>query len=276
MRRALLLAALLLAGCGGGGDERERAQPTAAPTAVPTAAPVAREAGPDPAGIVTERVGRGAQTAFVIRPDSGGPHPLVLFLHGWGATLPPNYRPWLDHLARRGNAVIYPRYQESFLTPPDQVLGNLIAGVRLALRRTGGRVRPETLVAVGHSAGGALSADYAAIARAARLPAPRAILALYPGRTLRGVAAGIPEVAPERIAAGTRVVALAGANDATVGTAPARRIVASATSVPGARRTYELISDPAVSDHLGPQRATAASRRTFWRRLDDLIAQVRG
>jgi len=238
--------------------------------------PPASETGPNPPGIVTERFGRGAQATFVIRPDTDGPHPTVLFLHGWGATLPPNYRPWLDHLARRGNAVLYPRYQESFLSPPDQVLGNVIAGVRLALRGAGPRLRTDGLVVVGHSAGGALSADYAAVARSARLPVPEAILALYPGRTLRGAGAGIPEVAPGRIPSTTRVVALAGADDSTVGTRPARRIVAAATSVPRARRTYELIRAPAVADHLGPQRADAASRRTFWRRLDALIEQARG
>ncbi len=85
-----------LAGCGGAGPDE------------------------DPRRILTERVGRGPQTAFVIRPDVDGPLPVVLFLHGWGATLPRNYRPWLDHLARRGNAVIYPRYQDSVLTPPSQ------------------------------------------------------------------------------------------------------------------------------------------------------------
>jgi acetyl esterase/lipase len=254
MAAALLTTALLTTSCGGAKEEGRRAEAKAP-------------------GLITERFGRGAQTTFVIRPKRAGPHPAVIFLHGWGATLPANYRPWLDHLARQGNAVIYPRYQDSFLTPPDQVLGNLIAGVRLALART--PIRPETLVVAGHSAGGALSADYAAIATSARLPAPRAILSLYPGRTLRGIDTGIPEVAPGRIPRATRIVALAGADDATVGTAPAKRIVASATGVPRARRTYELIRDPAVSDHLGPQRATTASRRTFWRRLDALIARAR-
>lgn len=227
----------------------------------------------DPRRIVTEQVGRGPQTAFVIRPDVDGPLPVVLFLHGWGATLPPNYRPWLDHLARRGNAVIYPRYQDSVLTPPDQALGNLIAGVRLALGRV--EVRRDTLVVAGHSAGGALAADYAAVARTAGLPVPRAIFAAYPGRRLRDVAPSIPEVAPRLIPAATRIVALGGARDAVVGTAPARRIVRAATSVPRAARRYVLVRDPAVSDHLGPQRAGPVTRRTFWRRLDALIAEVR-
>lgn len=261
---ALLLSLIPVATACGGGDEQA------------TRPPPVRETGPNPPGITTERFGRGAQATYLVRPDTKGPHPVVLFLHGWGATLPPNYRPWLDHLARQGNAVLYPRYQDSFLTSPDQVHGNLIAGVRLALGGAAKRLDADGLVVVGHSAGGALSADYAAVAESARLPAPRAILALYPGRTLRGVSTGIPEVAPERIPAGTRIVALGGADDTTVGTAPARRIVSTATSVPRPRRTYELIREPRVADHLGPQRSDTASRRVFWRRLDVLIARARG
>ncbi len=127
----------------------------------------------------------------------------------------------------------------------------------------------------GHSAGGALAADYAAIARQARLPVPRAILSAYPGRRLRDVAPGIPEVAPALIPPSVRIESLGGARDTVVGTAPAQRIARAATAVPRTRRRYSLIRDPAVSDHLGPQRADPASRRVFWRRLDALIGAAR-
>ena len=248
MRRnaAAALAVLALAGCGGGG-RGERKRPAAAP--VPP--------------IVTTMVGRGPQAAWIVRPAGDRPLPGVLFLHGWGATVPAFYRPWLDHLARQGRAVIYPRYQESALLPPEQALGNVIAGVRLALPRA--RVAPGSLVVVGHSAGGALAADYAAIARVAGLPRPRAILSIYPGRSLRRIAVGLPEVGLRRIPRTTRVVAMGGARDTVVGTAVARRI---------ARRTrgrYVLVRDPAVDDHLGPQRSGPATRRVFWRELDRLL-----
>jgi dienelactone hydrolase len=58
---------------------------------------------------VTETVGTGPQTATIVRPAGDERRPVVLFLHGWGATRPRFYRPWIDHLAREGNAVIYPR-----------------------------------------------------------------------------------------------------------------------------------------------------------------------
>ena len=237
MKRAILLV-LLLAGCGG---EPE---------------------------IVTETVGRGPQTATIVRPDVDGPVPVVVFLHGWGAAQPRFYQPWIDHLAREGNAVIYPRYQDSFVDEPSQVLGNALAGVRLALARID--EQPGSLVVAGHSAGGALAADYAAIARTAKLPEPVAVFSAYPGRTLRRVTVGIPEIDPGRIPASTEVVALAGTNDRVVGQRAARRIARST----GGRLI--VVDDPRASDHLGPQRADAVSRREFWARLDALIRQARG
>ena len=220
-----------------------------------------------PPRLVTETVGSGPQTATIVRPDVDGRVPVVLFLHGWGATRPRFYRPWLDHLAREGNAVIYPRYQDSVLEPPAQVLGNALAGVRLALRRI--HEEPGSLVVAGHSAGGALAADYAAIARSAKLPGAVAVFSAYPGRTLRGVRVGIPEIDPARIPRATEVVALAGSDDRVVGSRVARRI---------ARRTggrLVIVDEPAASDHLGPQRADAAARREFWARLDALIRRAR-
>jgi acetyl esterase/lipase len=245
MRVAAALVALsLLAGCGGGSKKP---------------------------GLVSETVGRGAQSATIIRPDSKRALPVVVFLHGWGATQPRFYRPWLDHLAREGNAVIYPRYQDSFVDPPAQALGNVLTAVRLALGHV--RERPRTLVVAGHSAGGALAADYAAIARAAKLPEPVAVFSVYPGRRLRRLPFAIPEIDPRRIAPATRMVALAGARDTVVGDGVARRIVSRA----GARdKRLVRVDDPAVSHHLGPQRVNAAARRAFWARLDRLISAARG
>ncbi len=118
----------------------------------------------------------------------------MIFLHGWGATEPRFYGPWLEHLARAGNAVVYPRYQQSVAEPPAQVLGNAQAGIRVAF--DGLDLDRDGLVVAGHSAGGALAADYAAIAARADLPPPRAVLSMYPGRSFRGIDVGIPSAGP--------------------------------------------------------------------------------
>ncbi len=102
--------------------------------------------GDEPGRLVTETVGTGPQTATIVRPAGDERRPVVLFLHGWGATRPRFYRPWIDHLAREGNAVIYPRYQDSVVDPPAEVLGNVLAGVRQAFARIEGEYRLRTAV----------------------------------------------------------------------------------------------------------------------------------
>lgn len=249
--RARALAAVLaalLAGCGGGGLESERR-----------------------GELVYARGGEGPGRVTVVRrADADGPHPLVLFLHGWGATEPRFYAPWIEHLARAGNAVVYPRYQDSIAEPPPQVLGNVLVGVREALGGIDADL--DSLVVAGHSAGGALASDYAAIADSVGLPVPRAVLSIYPGRAFRGIRFAIPAIDPGRIPAGTRLSVLSGADDGVVDPRDARAIYEGADR---ARRRFEIVRTPGASDHLGPQRDTAVARRVFWRRLDALIAEAR-
>lgn len=247
LRALATLLALVVAGCGGGLAEQRRGD------------------------LVYAHGGEGPGRVTVIRrADAEGSLPLVLFLHGWGATEPRFYGPWVEHLARTGNAVVFPRYQDSFAEPPPQVLGNTIVGVRTALEEIDAEA--GSLVVAGHSAGGALAADYAAIARSVDLPEPRAVLSIYPGRKFRGIRFAIPAVDPGRIPAGTRLVVLSGADDRVVDPRDARAIYEGADA---ARRSFEVVRAPGASDHIGPQRDTPVARRVFWRRLDELIAAAR-
>lgn len=245
-RLAVLLLALVLAGCGGNGLDEERR-----------------------GDLVHATGGEGPGRVTVIRPaEAPEPLPVVLFLHGWGATEPHFYGPWLEHLARAGNAVIYPRYQDSFAEPPTQVLGNALVGIRTALEHAD--VDAASLVVAGHSAGGALAADYAAVARRVGLPAPRAVMSIYPGRSFRGVRAAIPAAGP--VPDGTELVVLTGSEDAIVDPRDARTIHATARTED---RELEVITVRGASDHIGPQRATPVARRVFWERLDALLAEAR-
>ncbi len=83
------MLALALAGCGG---------------ARHAAAPQVHVEGP---------YGKGADQVWLVRP-TGPIRSVVVFLHGMGGEIedtPANHVPWLLHLARRGSAVIYPRYE---------------------------------------------------------------------------------------------------------------------------------------------------------------------
>lgn len=248
-RSRLLLGALVgaqvaLAGCGGG-DE--------------------------PGGLVTETVGTGPQTATIVRPAGDERRPVVLFLHGWGATRPRFYRPWIDHLAREGNAVICPRYQDSVVDPPAEVLGNVLAGV---CRRSRGsrRSRARSWSPGTRPAGPWPPTTPRSPARPGYALNTATGTGSFAGRTLPGVRVGIPEFDPGQIPAGPDVVALAGTDDTVVGSRVARRIARHAGATD---KRLVVVEDPAASDHLAPQRADAAARREFWDRLDALIRRAR-
>jgi len=255
---------------GASSGERRATAPSAAP---PPKTPQRTER---PAGSVRiERftVGSGARAAVVLRPQGGDRKPGVIFVHGWGQDAFANYAGWLRHLARRGNTVIAPRYQLDTNSDPKTYLPNAIAGIRAALGRA--PVEQGSLVLAGHSAGGALAVDYAAVAARENLPVPRAVLAVYPGRALRAFPGGIPAEDESRIAPSTRLVAMAGANDQVVGDGPAAQIVAQASTIAPERRKLIRVTDPAVSDHYGPERSIPSARAAFWRPFDELTRLAR-
>lgn len=222
--------------------------------------------------------GSGATGAYVFRRADLGTRrlPVVLFVHGWGGIDPRTYGGWIGHLAQEGNEVIYPRYQDSALDPPASVLGNLVLGVRRALNLRAAPVDTSTLVAVGHSAGGALIADYTGAAQALGLPSPLAIAPVYPGRAIGPTAPeAIPEIPGSRIPAGTRILAYAGAGDRVVGTRWARRIVDTATRVPRDRRTLRIVRATAIDFHDAVTSTLPVARATFWAPVDALIRAAR-
>ncbi len=246
----LLVACLALAACGGDDAPSTRSGPP----------PVERTV-----------VGEGARAATVLR-EAGAPagRPVVVFLHGWSAVRPEAYGPWLLHLVRGGATVVYPTYQSS-LVDVRSPLPNLLAALRAVFARLPGH---GPVVAAGHSAGGALAVDLAASAARAGLPAPRAVLSVFPGRGLRGIPLRLPAADPEGIPPATRLLVLASSRDEVVGTGTARNLVARAERIPRARRTLRLVRDRGAADHGAPQRDDAAARRTFWRPLDELVQRV--
>lgn len=218
-------------------------------------------------------VGRGSAGAVIIaRGPVSATRPLIVFLHGWGVPIR-RYDPWIDHLVRVGNTVVAPRYQSDEHADPGLVRDAAIAGLRRALRRL--RVQRGSVLYAGHSAGGALAADLAAVASSRSLPRPAGVFALYPGRAILGYPAGIPAAPLSRLPSSTRLLALAGADDRIVAQAPAQQMISSATSLPSRRRRYVLVRDRRVDDHLGPTRHGTAARSAFWRRLDRLAVRAR-
>jgi dienelactone hydrolase len=181
-----------------------------------------------------------------------------VFTHGWLAVNPGAYGAWIEHLVRSGRVVIFPRYQADAFTKPAEFLGNTVAAVTDALgvlETAPGHVRPdcERFALIGHSAGGNLAAQLAAVASDVRLPKPRAVIALMPG-----------EVQPSRepsmakIPADTLLVVTVAEDDRVVGDARARQIFTEATAVPLSRKKYilyrsDLHGTPRlIAHHLAP------------------------
>ncbi|MGI8730487.1 MAG: alpha/beta hydrolase fold domain-containing protein [Solirubrobacteraceae bacterium] len=275
--RALLLAVavplvivvgLLVSAAFSGGDDGSSRPASSAGSTAATASTPRRSRVYAPPGTRRSDVGEGPAGAAIFSPeDDDFSEAVVIFLHGWTAVDPAAYGAWIGHLVRGGATVIYPAYQQAPYLDTISPLASTLVALGLAFDE----VEPagRRVVVVGHSAGGALAADYAASARAAGLPSPAAVFSVYPGRSLRGIPLRIPVVDAENIPAGTRVLALAGARDRVVGTRVARVIARTATR---ARTALRIVRDRAVDTHGGPQDSGRAARRTFWAPLDRLIA----
>lgn len=231
------------------------------------------------ADVVAREVRTGGQGWWLFTPAGPVPEtaPVVVVCHGWGALNPKAYRAWIDHIVRRGNIVIYPNYQDSLFTPGARFLPNAVTGIRDALAdlasSAGVRADSAHAAIVGHSAGGVLAAQIAAVAQSQGLPAFAAAMPVEPGDGSRDGQrrAAIPTVDLQTMPAQTLLLVLVGADDHLAYEQVGLRIFDAATRVPAANKNViELESDdhgvPAlIANHAAPV-ATADSRPANARR----------
>lgn len=229
---AVLLALPLLA------DEKPR--PPIQPASGPGGADYAH------AKVVEWDRGKGDGQVWVFEPDEPRPEtaPLVVFLHGWGGMLPAPYRAWIDHLVRKGNIVVYPRYQGSLLSPGRRYDRNAYGAIRTALSVLAeeGHVRPELdhVAAVGHSFGGSITVNFAAAAEREGLPRPGAIMVIQPGNAPDGfMHMAIEDLS--KVPASTLALVVAGEEDRIAGSETARRTFREMTSIAAGDKDYLLV-----------------------------------
>jgi hypothetical protein len=253
-----------VAGCGGGSTTSGRALPSPAEHWITPAERIP--------GVSQKILGSGARSTVVLwrsgRPMS---RRVVLFFHGYGyLALPPSrYAGWLRHLIDEGNTVIYPVYQGR-RTPPSQYGTNALAGIEKGVHFV--HPEPSRLVAIGHTTGGALAFDYAAVARERGLPAPHAVYSVYPGRKPT-VGRPIPPQDLRQIPPSTLLEVVAGPADPIPGgEVTARSLLSDATQVPSAHR--HLMLAPYKRPPAGLS-FDVEPRRSYWAPADRLIAEAR-
>lgn len=133
--------------------------------------------------------GEGAGGYYIIEPREAPKQalPVVLFVHGMGATSYGGYHAWVTHLVRKGNVVLFPLYHDKGIVDPATFTNTAAAAAAEAIKRCDGDthalIDTDRLTMVGHSLGGTIIANLAARPRHFKLPAPKAIMPLQSGDT---------------------------------------------------------------------------------------------
>jgi|YelNatPaOPRAMG01_1025707.scaffolds.fasta_scaffold01455_13 hypothetical protein len=130
----------------------------------------------------------GSKGFWLYLPEN--PHPdsaaVVVFNHSYGAYNPMCYGAWINHLVRRGNIVIFPRYQKNLLGQPSEYTANDAAAIIRAIDTLHAHrfyTQPEldNLFIAGHSFGGVIAANLASEYSKYFLPKPKGIFLACPG-----------------------------------------------------------------------------------------------
>jgi pimeloyl-ACP methyl ester carboxylesterase len=227
------------------------------------------------ASLTTSRFGSEADEVHVFEPADPTPEraPVVVFCHGWTATDPALYGAWITHIVRRGYTVVFPRYQRDFRTPPADFTRHALNGTRHALEqlRAPGHVTPDDrgLAFVGHSMGGLVAANLAALAAQGELPPPLALMSVAPGKTWPEASRiAFPLRDLSVLPASLLLLSVAGDDDDFVRDIDARKIYRGAINVAAENKNYvRMFSDehgePSLrADHRAPSAPGGLITRT--------------
>lgn len=225
--------------------------------------------------------GQGGAACWLFEPADPAPRtaPLIVFFHGWGGNDPAGFGAWIDHLVKRGNVVVFPVYQESLRTPvrtpATQMLTNSIGAISDAIRHQqaegGVRLDLGRVAALGHSLGGTLCVQLAAVAAQHGLPVPKALMPVAPGRGGEGTGR-FPWIGLASVPAETLLLCVAGEDDHNAGDRIAKAIFTSVPQIPTRHRNLVILrsddhgTPPLVANHRSP----GASNITYRAPRDDI------
>jgi dienelactone hydrolase len=214
--------------------------------------------------VVKRAVGTTSSGTFVFHGSDtpARPRPVVVFLHSWGAVNPGLYGGWIEHLARKGHLVLFPRFQDVNRSRPADAsnLAEDLIQSALAALADDPNAKPdrERVAFIGHSAGMPIALNLAAGAGSGKVPAPKLIFGLMPG----GIASnekerGILLRDLSTIDPATLIIAMSGDRDYLPSDRASRLILQQASAVPSTRKLFMRASS---DDHGFPAlTATLAS-----------------
>ncbi len=216
-------------------------------------------------GVIKTTYGQGANQFWIYEPSDPKllKAPVIVFNHGWAATNPIVYEAWIYHIVKKGNIVIYPRYQENIFTKSDNFTPNAIRSIKeaISILNSSDHVKPDLsrFAIVGHSVGGIISINMAALAEQENLPEPKAVFCVEPGiyRSQENPEGPVLENL-KNVPANTLLISLVGDKDSVVGNKTAERIFNETTSIPAKNKNYVvLVTDTRgiphlTADHLAP------------------------
>jgi len=255
--RTLRLIALLILGL----SARSLSSQIPTPPSQPDTGPGGKQT--PHAAVIKNRYGKSAQEYWIYEPDKPKPTraPVVIFLHGWGGMNPLYYGAWIDHIVKRGNIVVFPRYQSGLLTRREAFIPNTLDAIKASLKQLQtepGHVRPDLdkVAVVGHSLGGVLAASVAALAHESGLPRIRAVMSVEPGLTRNPANVPMPDL--KKIERDTLLLSVAGDRDTLVEDYDAKRIYHESSRVTAENKDFvRLVTDdrgsPAlIANHRAP------------------------
>ncbi|WP_046868344.1 chlorophyllase/cutinase-like alpha/beta fold protein [Microvirga massiliensis] len=195
--------------------------------------------------VVKRAVGSASAATFVFHAagEASKARPVIIFLHSWGAANPQYYGGWIEHLARRGNLVLFPRFQEVNRTRPADATAMAATLVREALEALKddkeAHPDPGRVAVVGHLAGAAIGLNLAIEAAEDGLPTPKLVFALMPG----GIASdaksrGILLEDLGKLDPDTLLITMSGDRDHLPTDRASRRILRETTGVPVNRKLF--------------------------------------
>ena len=248
-----LYMVLAVAFCGGGCNTVDTIRPPGQPSDGPGGADYRH------ATASSAVYGQGADEYWIFTPSDPTPDeaPVIVFLHGWGGMHPRIYGAWIQHLVRKGNIVVFPRYQELLRDAPEAMRLHALRAAQSAWNRlkTDGPVRPVVgqIGWIGHSFGGMLAARLAATSTSNGLPPPAFVFLVEPGA---GQVVGLDELA--LIPEGSLVLVVVGEDDDLVGDSVAMAILDAFRQVPTTRLELvrmpsdRAVTPPILADHFAP------------------------